>query len=919
MRGFYAATARASSRHTYFTELRASSLKALVSCVVKDMLEVQFRSGVFLPQFDWWLDPHHSKPRAFVSHAHADHFAAHREILCSPFTAQLITARYPGARTILAPAFGEIVPFENHTVTLLPSGHILGAAQFFLESDGGSLLYTGDFKVRAGVSSEALEWRKSDTLIMETTYGLPRFVFPPAEQVIASVVRFCRETLDAAALPVLIGYSLGKAQEIQAFLAQNGLRVVLHEAVYKMASVYHECAPDFPAPIRFDPNDTAGVVLICPPAVARSRWLKSLGPVRTAMLTGWAMTPGAERRYNVDAAFPLSDHADFTDLLHYVTLVQPKRVLTLHGYAAEFAAHLRSLGIEAWALSADDQLELALPSTRVAVSIINEMEPLPDSEFGRFCALCALVEMHPARLEKIAALADWFRSAEPDSLPWAARWLAGTPMGPGGGRNLQTGWALVRRALLEATGRSEAELKEISRRQNEAGLTSEEFLRGHTEPQRCDIQTVASLIGSMASSKGQGARIARLAEWFKRATAGEGKWLVKLLLGDLRIGLREGLVEEGIAVAFGRDAEMVRDAHMITGDPGEVANRARLDTLAEVAPMLFRPLRCMLASPLEHADAVWERLSSIEHGVWSEPKFDGIRLQVHADGSRVELYSRDLNRVTQQFAELARAFEGGPRVILDGELVAWGESGVLPFAELQKRLGRKEEDLFLQQNAPLRYVVFDLLWQDGSSLLNEPLTLRRDRLEAVKLPEMATLVEVTRCEKVDAIRAAFLAAKREKTEGLICKDPASAYRPGRRGLHWFKLKVEFGTLDVVVVAVEQGHGKRRDLLSDYTFAIRDEKTGELLVIGKAYSGLTDKEITTLGERFRAETLREKGRKLFVQPVVVLEVAFDAIQPSQRHSSGLALRFPRIKRIREDKTAAEIDTLRTARNLAGLEN
>ena len=247
-------------------------------------------------------------------------------------------------------------------VTLLPAGHIFGSAQFFLETDAGTLLYTGDFKLRPGRSAEATEWRQADTLIMETTYGLPRYRFPPTDFVVQQIVAFCREALEGGATPVLLGYSLGKAQEILCSLAEANLQPMLHGSVYRMTRIYEQFGQAFCPFERYDPKAVTGKVLICPPSANRSRMIQRLTNKRVAMISGWAVEPNAVYRYQVDAAFPLSDHADYDDLWRYVELVQPKRVLTLHGFAAEFARDLRDRGIEAWALGEQNQLELTLPS-----------------------------------------------------------------------------------------------------------------------------------------------------------------------------------------------------------------------------------------------------------------------------------------------------------------------------------------------------------------------------------------------------------------------------------------------------------------------------------------------------------------------------------------------------------------------------
>jgi DNA ligase-1 len=404
-------------------------------------------------------------------------------------------------------------------------------------------------------------------------------------------------------------------------------------------------------------------------------------------------------------------------------------------------------------------------------------------------------------------------------------------------------------------------------------------------------------------------------------SAPEGQYVVKILTGDLRIGLREGLVEEAIAAAFHVPLDEVKEANMLLGDIGQTAVLASRHELERAELSIFRPIKCMLASPEPTAEAIWERFADEKsQSVFVEDKFDGIRAQLHRGADRVEIFSRDLRRMTDQFVELAeqaRKFEVD--LILDGEIIAFEQGKKLTFFDLQKRLGRKSEgaDLFAAASAavPVVFVAFDLLWLNGRSLLKAPLRERRELLRGIKLPAQFQIAEVSPAHSAEEIEEAFRKARGRFNEGLMIKDPESSYSPGRRGMFWFKLKKELATLDVVVVAAELGHGKRNHVLSDYTFAVRDEASGELLPIGKAYSGLTDVEIAELTEHFIQNTIVNRGRYREVKPDVVLEVAFDSIQVSTRHASGLALRFPRIKAIRRDKNVDAIDTLSYARELA----
>jgi Cft2 family RNA processing exonuclease len=325
---------------------------------------VNYRHGVELPAHGLWLDPHHARPLAFVSHAHSDHLARHREVILTPGTSLLMRQRLSGERVEHIVPFGgpvELPCLPGVAVRLLSAGHVLGSAQIHLETADGSLLYSGDFKLQPGLSSEPAECLHAETLVMETTFGLPRYRFPPAEAVIGDILTFCREALEENAVPVLLSYSLGKSQEILCALLRNGFEAALHPAVFRVTEVYRALQETFPAGYtHFHPGGARGKVVIWPPNALRARQLQQVPNKRVAVLTGWALDASARYRYGADAAFPLSDHAGYDDLLRYVELVQPRRVLTLHGYAAAFARDLRAKGIEAWALDDQNQLELSL-------------------------------------------------------------------------------------------------------------------------------------------------------------------------------------------------------------------------------------------------------------------------------------------------------------------------------------------------------------------------------------------------------------------------------------------------------------------------------------------------------------------------------------------------------------------------------
>lgn len=879
------------------------------------MIEVRHRGAVHLPSSNLWLDPHYSKSLAFVSHAHSDHTGRHERTIATPATLRLMEARMGtlhGEKISLP--FGEIRNFEKFTMRLLPAGHVLGSAQCFVENDQGSLLYTGDFKLRQGASAETTAHTHAETLIMETTYGLPRYVFPPFEEVMAQILKFCIEALEEGATPILLGYSLGKSQEILANLREAGLRVMLHSTIAKLVPVYESEGIVFPEYAPWDTKTAAGHVLICPPTSAGSKSMALVKKRRVAAITGWAMDAGAIHRMRCDAAFPLSDHAGYDDLLRHVENVAPKRVLTLHGFASEFAADLRLRGIEAWALTGPNQLDLAIDLPRKKTVSKPSAPPAPASGFLKFCAVGEEIAALTGKQAKVRLLSVYFREIEDADLRLAALWLSGSAFSSLNPAPHQAGRTIIRAALIKASGMPEAEFRPLARGINESGLTAETVMATGSGSANPTLREVATLLEDLRAASSGVAKIEILTRFFQSTPPVAAKFLVKILSGDLRIGLKEGLLEECIAEAFEADPSEVREANMFCADLGLVALMAHERRLHERAMRLFQPVKCMLASPEPDAAAVRARFADTST-LWIEPKFDGIRAQIHTDTKRTEIFTRDLKVVTSTFPEIARAVSVlGREVILDAEILAWRHGRPMPFQDLQKRLGRQEADLFFENEIPVACIVFDILQLDGTSLLKEPLHRRRELLRALALPEPLRHAEILHAACAEEIDAHFRDIRSAGHEGLLIKDPASHYQPGRRGLAWIKLKKRLATLDVVVTAVEYGHGKRRGVLSDYTFAVRDEKSGALATIGKAYTGLTDLEIAALTDEFLSTALSQTGNRIEVEPLVILEIAFDSIRESPRHPSGLALRFPRITRIRRDKFLTDIDTVATARKL-----
>jgi DNA ligase-1 len=434
-----------------------------------------------------------------------------------------------------------------------------------------------------------------------------------------------------------------------------------------------------------------------------------------------------------------------------------------------------------------------------------------------------------------------------------------------------------------------------------------------------DLRWVAQRFGDLASARGTGERRAAVRDALQELGGAEGRFFAKLLDGELRIGLKEAQVEEALARAFGRPLAAVRRANLLRGDVGEVAVLARHDALDSATLALFHPLGFMLAQPMATPAEI---VAAMPQPFAVEDKYDGIRAQAHVEHGIARLYSRTLDDITRGYPEVVAALsEVGQGLVVDGELIAVDPEDprrARPFAALQRRLGRKQPSEEMLAEVPVVFVAYDLLAQEGMLVLDDPYETRRQRLLALKWPVRgAFMAPNTAVRTEEGLEDAFARARADGNEGIIAKDPASAYTPGRRGGAWVKLKRALATLDVVVTGVERGHGRRNGVLSDYTFAVRaSESDPTLLNVGKAYNGLTDREIAELTERFKSITTEQFGRYHAVRPEVVLEVTFDIVQKSARHKAGYALRFPRIVRVRDDKPPSEIDTLQRVKELAG---
>jgi DNA ligase-1 len=519
-----------------------------------------------------------------------------------------------------------------------------------------------------------------------------------------------------------------------------------------------------------------------------------------------------------------------------------------------------------------------------------------------------------SKLQKQSILADYFGGLSDETdLRLAVRYTGGRPFAASDERVLNVGWSAVCDVVLSLLQLDPGEFHDLVVRSGEIGeALAEVWPDSRDTGEALTLGEISTSFDDLASGGGTGRKREILRQLFSRCThPREAAYIAKIVFREMRSGVREGVLQAAISQAFDKSLSGIQRCQLLVGDLDEVAVLAKNDALDVARLRLFHPIQFMLATPMETAELAAEALAG--RTFWTEDKLDGIRAQVHKSADRIAIYTRTMDRTDESFPDVVEQIAKLPgEFLLDGEIVPYREGQVLPFAHIQRRLGRKVLTGKILRENPARFIAFDILYRDGQLLMDCPLKLRRESLDS--LASIGSLLTTAREPVTDArqIAAAFDAARARRNEGIVLKDSGSAYSPGRRGQWWLKLKTHLPTFDCVVTAAEYGHGKRRSVLSDYTFAVWDSDPkfpGAALVnVGKAYSGLTDAEIAELTQLFLSIATAQHGRVFVVKPQVVLEIACDQIQKSARHASGYALRFPRIKRIRADKPPEDADVL-----------
>ncbi len=520
------------------------------------------------------------------------------------------------------------------------------------------------------------------------------------------------------------------------------------------------------------------------------------------------------------------------------------------------------------------------------------MTPTP---FSTLAALCQQLEGTTKKLEKSALISDFLQKLQPEEIAPAVLLLLGKIFPAADSRTLDVSWRTLQKVEEQVAKSKKSPLSILEVRQHFADI---------------------------AGASGKGSRQRKeelLAELLSRVSPTEKKYLVKMIFGEMQHGVAEGVMQQGVAAAIGTELALVRRAALLLGDIAEVARLGLTKgkaALAKVSLQLMRPIQPMLAELSEDFEEVFK-----EHGGQTalEYKYDGARVQIHcarqAKSTEVKIFSRHLSEVTPSLPELvewAQTKIAADSFIVEGEVVAVNaESKPLPFQELMRRFRRVHQIEETMKEVPVRLYLFDLLFVNGESLIDQPYQERWQKL--AEICDQSLLADRIITNEAKTAEQFLQRAMDAGHEGLMAKDLTSIYQPGSRGKKWFKIKPA-EALDVAIVAADWGYGRRTGWLSNYHLAVRDSETGEFLVIGKTFKGLTDAEFKWMTENLQKLKISATNYTVHVRPQIVVEVAYNEIQRSPHYKSKFALRFARIKRIRSDKAPEQIDTIERLQQL-----
>ncbi|TDA28265.1 MAG: DNA ligase [Archaeoglobi archaeon] len=546
--------------------------------------------------------------------------------------------------------------------------------------------------------------------------------------------------------------------------------------------------------------------------------------------------------------------------------------------------------------------------------------------FREFAEFCESIEKISSTLELTDKISNFIKGLENDDLYNVILFLIGRVYPTWDERELGVGVGLLYEVLENVGGIKKEKIEEMVRELGDLGLASERIVKGRImitlEAEELTIKRVREIFDEISSLIGEGSRkrkVLLLTGLYGLATPLEAKYLTRLIMNEMRLGVGEGIVRDAIAKAFGVDEELVERAYMVTSDLGKVAVIAKNSGkkgLEEIKIRLHTPVRMMLAQVAESFEDAVSEMGEVA----VEWKFDGSRVQIHWGDGELKIYSRRLENVTKALPEIAEEIKKNVKegVILDGEVIAVKDGRPMPFQHVLRRFRRKHGVSRMVEKIPLQFYAFDILYCD-EEIVDKPLAERRRILESViSESERIKIANQVRTRNKEDIEKIFNDAINAGHEGVMLKNPNSPYVPGKRGKHWLKLKYVMETLDLVVVGGEWGEGKRSHLISSYELACTDETTGNLLRVGRVATGFTDEDLEELTELFKQIIVTHEGKNVKFVPKYVFEVAYQEIQKSPKYESGYALRFPRFIRLRDDKDVSEADSIKRLEDLYNLQ-
>ena len=938
----------------------------------KDDLLTVTEQGLYCPAGGFHIDPWCPVERAVITHAHSDHArAGSRRYLASRSGADVLRVRLGPSISVDAVDWGEVIDVHGVRVSLHPAGHVLGSAQVRVEHGGRVWVVTGDYKRAADATCERFEVVPCDVFITESTFGLPIYRWREPGLIAAELNAWWRGNAERGRTSVVTCYALGKAQRVLSLLDPAVGPILTHGAIRSFDAVYAAHRPGVLPAAEHATREAikaAGgrAMVLCPPGAVDGPWGRALADAATAMASGWMAIRGPRRRRALDHGFVLSDHVDWPDLLRTVEETGAERVGVTHGYTGPVVRWLRERGREAWVVPTrfgdeegeSEEVECAEGALLDGVGeefgkrVEGEaVQRAPDrrapvrhragglvapGDFGRagsplhqvqpeaFTRLYLELDATNRTAEKTAALERYFRAAEARDAVWALACLTGRRL-----RRAVSGPELFGLAAKEA-GLPGWLMEECFAAVGDGGETVALLLPEPAEVRPIALHELLAERIARLRRMSEAERGAAIVAIWRRLDAAHRFVFHKLLSGTFRVGVSRTLAVRALANVVGVPPAEMEGRVMGDWEPTE-ATWARLTSAEVIDGEPSRPYPFFLAQDAEaerrkraaagEAAGIGEVLGARDQ--WqAEWKWDGLRGQLIRRGGKSYLWSRGEEPIGRNFPELLAAAEALPEgTVLDGEVLAVEGERVRSFAELQPRINRVQAEGLLFTDNPVAFVAYDVLEAGGVDVRGRTLRERRGMLEeivpggaraaggAAGMLRVSPVVEAATWEELGVLRAG---SRERGVEGLMLKRLDSAYGTGRTGNAWWKWKIDPHTVDAVLMFAQPGSGRRASLFTDYTFGVWDR--GKLVPCAKAYSGLTDAEIAELDRWIRRHTVERHGPVAVVEPVQVFELAFEAIARSDRHRSGVALRFPRMARWRKDKRAEEADGLEVLEKL-----